>query len=333
MIFAESGAKDLYRKLVWGPVRQGLEAAPPLVEVALVRGMGRAAARAMPAKVQHVVANMRRGLGPRADLDALARATFATHFGNQYIGFLFGKCDARTWPRYLELRGLEHLHAARAEGRGVVLAHPHMGPAQLPLHVLGVLGFPMHQVGGGRVAAVELSETGRWAAETRAALEGRIRATLHDGGRFLRPVLRALEAGEVVMSACDGTGGGEEMGRRQVRPVLGQPMGVPIGPIWMAWKSGAPLLTVRTVRNRDRDAAPRTDGGAGRAWFVAEIGPPLRFERQGRKDQVFASGADALARYLDESLRAWPGDWHFWDAFEDGMLLHPTGPAGSEEDA
>ncbi|RME28454.1 MAG: hypothetical protein D6798_02370 [Deltaproteobacteria bacterium] len=326
MIFGESGAKDLYRKVVWGPLRQGLEAAPVLWEVRGVRAMGRAAGLAMGGKVRHVRDNLHRGLGDRDDLDRLARDTFATHFGNQYIGFLFGKCTADTWPRYLELRGLEHLRAAAALGRGVVLTHPHMGPAQLPLHVLGLLGWPMHQVGGGRVVAVELSETGRWAAATRAALEDRIQATLHDGGRFLRPVLRALQAGEVVMTACDGTGGGEELGRRVVQPVLGQPMGIPRGPVWMAWKSGAPLLTVRTFRNRG-PAGPRTDGGQGRAWFVAEIGPPLEFQRDGGKEEVFASGTAAIAAYLTDSLARYPGDWHFWDSFEPGGLLvadHPT---------
>lgn len=321
MIFGESGLKDAYRKVVWGPLRQAAEAAPPLWEVALARGMGRAAAAAMPSKVRAVADNMRRaGLGDRPDLQAQARQTFATHFGNQYIGFLFGKCDEQTWPRYLELRGLEHLDAARAQGRGVVLMHPHMGPAQLPLHVLGLRGVPMHQVGGGRVTAVQLSQTGEWAAATRSRLEARIRATLHDGTKFLRPVLRALQQGEVVMSACDGTGGGEEMGRRFVRPVLGQPMGVPVGPVWMALQARAPLLTVRCVRNRG-PAGPRADGGSGRAMFVAEIGPEVPFRRDQGRAAAFETGADAVAAFLSDSLSRYPGDWHFWDSYEPGRLL------------
>jgi len=323
VIFGESGVKDAYRRVVWGPLRQAAEAVPAPFEVWLARGMGRAAALALPGKVRHVADNLRRGLGQRPDLDRLARQTFATHFGNQYIGFLFDKCDAATWPRYLELRGLEHLEAARAQGRGVVLMHPHMGPAQLPLHVLGVRGLPMHQVGGGRVTAVVLSETGQWAADTRARLEGRIRATLHDGARFLRPVLRALQAGEVVMSACDGTGGGEELGRRRVRPVLGQPMGVPVGPVWMALQAKAPLLTIRCFRNREA-GPPRSDGGEGRALFVAELGPPVEFPRDAGRDAAFEGGADAIATFLSASLRDHPGDWHFWDSFEPGRLLQET---------
>ena len=56
MIFGESGLKDLYRKAVWGPLREGLEAAPPLWEVAVVRGMGRTAAIGLPAKVARAAA-------------------------------------------------------------------------------------------------------------------------------------------------------------------------------------------------------------------------------------------------------------------------------------
>ena len=43
------------------------------------------------------------------------------------------------------------LEELRNEGRGTVLVHPHMGPAQLPLCVLGHMGFRA-QVGGGGVA-------------------------------------------------------------------------------------------------------------------------------------------------------------------------------------
>lgn len=320
MVIAESPLKDIWRRIVWGPLRQAAQAAPPTWEARLVRAMGRAAASAMPGKVDQVRRNMRRGLGQRLDLDSQARQTFATHFGNQYIGFLFGKCDEQTWPRYLELRGLERLDEARARGKGVVLMHPHMGPAQLPLHVLGVRGYPMHQVGGGQVTEVQYSETGQWAVQTRASLESRIKATLHDGTKFLRPILRALQDNEIVMSACDGTGGGTEMGRRLVRPVLGQPVGVPVGPIWMALQSGAPLLTVRCVRHRS-PSEQRSDGGSGHALFLAEIGEEVHFDRAHGKAAAFESGADAIAAYLSNSLATWPGDWHFWDYFEPGRLI------------
>jgi lauroyl/myristoyl acyltransferase len=172
------------------------------------------------------------------------------------------------------------------------------------------MGFRVHQVGGGRVTLVERSATGAWATETRARLETRIAATLHDGRRYLRPLLRALEAGEVVLTACDATGGGEELGRRLVRPVLGQPMALPVGPVWLAWRSGAPLLTVACRRNR-----------GGPAPFAAEIGPEVPVARGEPVGEALERGADEVAAFLSRALMAWPDEWHFWDGFEPGGLI------------
>ncbi|MDP6934695.1 MAG: hypothetical protein QGG40_17375, partial [Myxococcota bacterium] len=268
MIFGEGLWRDAYRRMVWGPVRRVLEVAPVPWELAAVRGMGRLAAVASPGRSARVQANLTRALAHRHDLDSVTREAFASHFSNQYLSFSFAKCSAPHLDRYLRFEDLQRLDAAHEKGKGVVLMHPHMGPAQLPLHVLGCLGWPMHQIGGGRVTAVELSPTGAWAAQLRHDLESRMPVTVHDGRRFLRPVLRALGDGGVVMSACDGTGGGEEIGRRYPREVLGVRMAIPVGPVWLALKSGAPLLTVLCRRDR-----------TGSAWFVADVGSEIELLR------------------------------------------------------
>ena len=310
MIFGEGRLKDLYRKVVWGPGREALERSPDTWELRLIRAAARGASRVLPDRRTHLVNNLRRAFPDRDDLDKVAADAFAAHFSNQYLSFSFGKCSTDSWPAYLRIAGLEKLEAAAEQGRGVVLMHPHMGPAQLPLHVLGLLGWPMHQVGGGEVTLVELSEVGQWAAEKRASLERRMPVTLHDGKRFLRPVLRALKGGAVVMSACDATGGGTELGRRYPRTVLGNPMPVPVGPVWMAYMGEAPLLTVHCYRSRQEGA-----------MFIAEIGDEVTFTRDAGKVAAMESGADAIAAYLNRVLAAHPGDWLFWDGYEPGGLL------------
>lgn len=313
MIFGEGRSRDLYRRVVWGPGRRALDPLPPPWEMRVVRACGRLAARAAPAARRRLQDNLSRAFPDRSDLDGIARDAFAAHFSNQYIGFSFPRCTPDNWRRYLELRGLEHVSDLRAAGRGFVMAHPHMGPAQLPLHVLGLLDWPMHQVGGGRVTRVELSETGQWASDTRAALEAAMPVTVHDGRGFMRPALRALQQGGVVMTACDGTGGGEELGRRAQATVLGQPMPLPIGAVWLAWKAEVPLHGLVCTRLR-----------GGGPPFRATVSRELAFERTGPKDAVMASGVAALARFLDGALREHPGDWHFWDSFEPGRLLEGT---------
>ena len=315
MIFGESRLKDMYRRVVWGPGREALESLPPAWEMRAVRAAARVAGRT--ARRGHLDANLARAFPDRtpAIRRRIAQDAFAAHFSNQYASFSFGKCDRTNWAQYLRLEGLQHLEAAAAQGRGVVLMHPHMGPAQLPLHVLGVLGWPMHQIGGGEVTLVELSDTGRWAAETRARLEQRMPVTLHDGKRFLRPVLRALKEGGVVMTACDATGGGSELGRRHVGTVLGQPMPVPVGPAWLAYTGAAPLLTIHCYRERQRPGPP----------FTAVIGPTLPLRRDAGRDAALADGAAHAARFLDRILRDHPGDWLFWDGFAPGGLLLDDG--------
>lgn len=297
MVFSESALKDVYRRLAWGPWRHLLETAPAGWEIRANRALGRAAGRVVRGRRAELDRTLREALGT-AQVQGWVDQAFATHFANQYVGFSFQKVREDSLSRYLSLQGLERLDAALAQGRGAVLAHPHMGLPQLPLHALGLLSYDVHQVGGGR-PEIELSPVGREVAELRDRLEERIHATLHDGGAYLRPVLRALEGGGVVLTACDGTGGGRELGRRAGATVLGRTMRLPVFPIWLARRTGAVLLPLATHRS------------GGSSLYQARIEAPIDCEDEDR-------ALEELASRLEEWLRQWPGDWHFWDAWHDG---------------
>ena len=298
MIFGESRLKDVYRMLVWGPYRLALRATPAGTELAVNRALGDVACRLLPARRAELRARMAEVLGERPDLDADVQRAFKVHFANQYVGFTFPKMRAENFGHILTLTGVEHLDEALSKHKGAVLAHAHMAVPQLPLHVLGLCGYDVHQVGGGKTAA-PLSLMGRRAAAIRARLEHDIEATLHDGRAYLRPVLRALLTNAVVFTACDGTGGGEEYGRRVALPVLGRSMHLPPFPAWLAARTGAALLPL-SIRST-HDGVP----------YRAVIGAPLPCPD-------VDTGLRGLAAFLDAELRASPGDWHFWDAFHPG---------------
>lgn len=306
MVFGESPLKDVYRRVVWGPWREALEKAPAGWEYRANWRLGWAVAQAARNKRRMVEATLRDALPGRADLGAVVTATFGAHFANQYASFAFGRIDKDNWRSYLQIDGLEHVEAAARSGQGLVLMHPHMGPAQLPLCVLGVLGYPMHQVGGG-VTEVEKSPVGQWAAAERARLEQRMPVTLHDGKSYLRGLLRALGKGEVVLTACDGTGGGREIGRRYTRTVLGHRMKLPVAAFYLAHRAGARLHTLHTVRDGSR--------------WRSVIGPELPVRRDLPLDEALEAGADETAAFLDAVLSQHPGDWLFWDNFHPGGLL------------
>ncbi|MCB9765260.1 MAG: hypothetical protein H6739_36135 [Alphaproteobacteria bacterium] len=311
MVFPESPLKDSYRRVVWGPWRRALLRLPEGYELRANRRLGRAVMRASKARREQLARNLRRAFGERDDLDTLIGAIFETHFVDQYISWSFARIATGGGDAYLRIEGLHHLDHALKQGRGAVLMHPHMGPAQLPLCVLGSRYYRMNQIGGGGVAQ-PLSAEGQRAAATRAELEGHIPARIWDGAGYLRPLVRALRQGEVVMSAVDGTGGGHELGRRYTREVLGQPMRVPVGAVWLALASGAPLLPLVTFRNP--------------TWgpdYVTEIRPPLDLPRDEPRDVALELGAEIVAVQLERWLRDHPGDWHFWDEFEPGRFLEP----------
>jgi lauroyl/myristoyl acyltransferase len=309
VVIGESPLKDTYRRVVWGPWRRALEAAPPGWDYRASRRLGRLAGRLSGQKRADVVANLRRAFPDRSDLDAVAVEAFGAHFENQYASFAFGRLDAQNWGSWLRFEGLEHLDRAAAAEAGVVLMHPHMGPAQLPLAALAAMGRPVHQVGGGGVA-VEKSAVGEWASAERARLEARMKATLHDGTGFLRGLVRAAAAGGIVLTACDGTGGGKELGRRLERRVLGQAMGVPVAPFWLARQAGARLHTLYTSRD---PLEPRR--------HVSVIGPEVPVARGGPMEATLEAGADFTAAWLTLVLRRHPEAWCFWDEFRPGGLL------------
>lgn len=304
MVFGESPLKDLYRRVVWGPYRRTLGSLPAGSELQANRALGRLAFAGARGKRQRVEANLRRAF-PDRDVRAIARATFENHFADQYVSWTFGRIAAGEGSSYLRIEGMDRLERALGRG-GVVLMHPHMGCAQLPLCVLGARGLRVHQVGGGGVEG-ELSAEGRRVTALRHRLEQQIPATIWDGSRSIRGLVRALEGGDVALSAVDGTGGGRELGRRLPRRVLGQTMNVPVGAVFLALKSGAALLPLHTFFSGD--------------GYVSRIGNPLHIDRELPTRQALEAGADLVAAHLQGWLSAHPGDWHFWDEFEPGRFL------------
>ena len=311
MVFDEHPLKDLYRTLVWGPYRRLMEAAPPGVEIRASRRLGRLVCKRSPQRRELLRAHLRDGIGDHPNLDRMVRECFETHFANQYVGFTFQKVTRHNWETFLQLQGRKHLDDAVAAGKGVVVAHPHMSLPQLPLHVLGLLDYDVHQIGGGKPDVV-LSKAGERAAAVRAGLESRIQATLHDGTAYIRPILRALRDGGVVFTACDGTGGGHELGRREVVRVLGRPMKLPVFAIWAGLRLKVPVIPMVPWRNHMNGA-----------WYMARFEEPLQLSGSHKNPEDLRAGLAQLAERFERWLRLHPGDWHFWDKWttEDGGLL------------
>ncbi len=191
--------------------------------------------------------------------------------------------------------GWERLDEALAQGRGAIMALPHLGGWEWS-------GFWVTQLRGAKVTAVveqlEPRELFDWFVALRRSFGFDIVALGPDAGSI---TARALKANHVLALLCDrdlsGTGPEVEF--------FGERTTLPGGPATLALRTGAPILPT----------AVYFDGPDLRRSVVL---PPLDTTRQGKlRDDVQRVTQD-LAHALEDLIRRAPEQWH---------LLQPNWPS------
>lgn len=234
------------------------------------------------------VRHQARVLGPEVDARRSARKVFG----------YYGRYWAETFwmrPRRQEavlaravLHGVEHLHAAVATGRGVIVALPHVGNWEIAglraaaenARVLAVA----EELGNERIV--------EWFVEMRRMMSIDV-VIARKGGQVTKDLLQRLREGGVVALLCDrdikGTGVPVEF--------FGEMTTLPAGPIALADRTGAVLLPAGTYFAE----------GAGHAF---EVGEPVEIPNLPDKDARIAAGVERLARMVEAIIRKAPAQWH-----------------------
>jgi KDO2-lipid IV(A) lauroyltransferase len=176
--------------------------------------------------------------------------------------------------------GWERLAAARARGRGVVLAVPHTGNFEACGSAAARAGFPIHAVAG-------IQLTRRWTPELRRRQERAGLPILPPGAASARRLPRLLAEGEVVALLADG----DVFAGGLLVDAFGAPTRFPLGPAKLCARTGAALLPAYALRMPD---------GGHVARFLPEI--PV-----GELGVVEAT--ERLARVLAGVLREYPEQW------------------------
>lgn len=276
-------------------------ALPGPVAGAAARAVTRALVLTQPDRRRLVTRHMRRVCGPDASpsqLRRLVRGVFESY--GRYWVELF-RLPAET-PASIEagmrVDGLEHLEVAFAEGRGVILAVPHLGGWDWGGAWLAVRGFKPVAV----AEALQPEALFRWFVEVRERLGMEIVRADREAGTA---VLRAVRSGRTVTLVADRDilGSGVEV------EFFGERTTLPAGPATLALRTGAPLLP----------AAVYFEGRGGHRGVVR---PPLAVERTGRLRDDVARVTQALAGELETLIRRAPEQWH---------LLQPNWPRDREE--
>ena len=265
------------------------------VAAALPLGVGYALAAAggwivywlWPAKRRHAVANVRQILGPHAaeHAGALTRAAFR-NYGKYLIDMLrLSGWQIKEIEQRLVVFGIEHLEAARAEGRGLIFVGGHIGNSDIGGALLAGRGYPAHVI-------AETLRPPRWNAlvqETRR--QAGMRVIPAEAGA--REILRVLRHNEVLAFLVD-------------RPTHSDGSGVPVRffGAWTRVPSGAATLALRTGASLVAACVVRAERG-----YEVHISPPLEVERSGDLQADIRRLTQRVMAALEEFISQYPDQW------------------------
>ena len=194
--------------------------------------------------------------------------------------------------RIVIVEGADHLDAAMATGRGVIVALPHVGSWEWGGAMLSRMGYPMTAV----AEVLDPPELFSWFIAKREAIGLAIAPLDRDAGKV---ILSTLNDGGLVglLADRDITGDGIEV------ELLGRTAKVPAGPATLALRSGAVLLCGVVY------------SGPGREHCVI-MTEPVPTEREGRLRADVHRVSQLVADRLSVLIRQHPEQWHvFSDAF------------------
>lgn len=205
--------------------------------------------------------------------------------------------------RFMTVEGLDNLASARAGGRGVVLALPHLGNWEAAALIGIDVDLPVVAVAE-RLANRRITE---WFTEQRSMFGIEIVLT-GSGPSSRRRLIEALDQGKGVALLCDR----DLSGRGIAVEFFGEKTTLPAGPASLALKTGTEILPVGLFFRP----------GPGYHGIIA---PPISTRPSPAPpdtttNQVpdVSSLTQALAEGLEDLIRREPGQWH---------LLQPNWPS------
>jgi phosphatidylinositol dimannoside acyltransferase len=294
----ENLLQDISRLLVWYPFRWLTRALPLRAKMRLFEFCGDIAFAIYTKKRTLLDRRLALALPHLSSAQRLEsiRASFRNYFVDRFLINLVPDLDGNRIDSLASLDGEEYLRQAQKQGRGVVLIHAHFGPSQLPLIYLGYKGYCLAQLG--LREHFETSAIGQATQHLRWRLEHQMPVTHFYANDYLRPVVRWLGQGHILMTAGDGTGGGRRIGKFQSVQLLGHRMNMPLGAYRLAAAHQSPILTIIALRQR--------------CGYYHIVVRPFMDSRVGH----LKNPPQQFAAWLEPYLAQTPGQWHFWDEWD-----------------
>jgi KDO2-lipid IV(A) lauroyltransferase len=222
-------------------------------------------------------------------LDRLA-ARNVTQFSAMLADYFYSTSDDGRWAKRLlgEWSGWEHIQAARAAGRGVILVTGHLGHWELGGLLLAQRGVPL------TIVTLEEPSTGltRWRDEARR--RAGIKTVAVGPGREFAFVemIKVLERGECVAMLVDRP----YMGSGSPVTFFGQPVQFSSAPALLRQHTGAAVVPAFVVRHR-----------YGRYLSFAE--PPVEMTSEPDKRTALIINTQRIATVFESVIRRYPDQW------------------------
>jgi KDO2-lipid IV(A) lauroyltransferase len=236
--------------------------------------------------------NLQRILGPGVPEREIRRRTRAVfrNYAHYMIDLLWLPGASREEREAIvRIDGWDHIPAALAKGRGLLIVTGHFGNWDLPAAILAGRGYPVS-------AVVETLEPPAWNERVRAIRERiGLRAIPMETG--IRDVYAALTRNEVIALVFDrpmSEGGA---------PVhfFGAETRIPAGVARLALRTGAAVIGAVGIRRG--------------AHFVADVSPPLDFTPSGDRERDAQALSQEIVEWLESRVRQYPEQWFMFRAF------------------
>ena len=240
-----------------------------------------------PVMRRRVLANMQfafQGEKSAAELVSLARATYR-HYGKVVLEMVSSlRLPEARLDRLVKMEGIEHAHAAIAQGRGVIVVSAHLGNWELAASQARL--FPT------RLNAVARDQKGQQATHflTRSRLLRGIHLVPRRNGYQL--ALKRLQCKEAVAFLMDLNAGYKGL----FVEFFGRLASTHRGPAALALETGAPILFCFPRRNPDDT-------------HTVLILPPFEVRRTGNTERDLLYNTAALTRVIEQQVRAYPDQW------------------------
>jgi len=215
-----------------------------------------------------------------------AREVTASLLKNYYDLLRLHAVSKNELARMVDVEGLDNLLGALSQGKGVLVAMPHMG-------TFSTVAEPVATISGHSILVVVEHMDDPSVHDLFTTLRKRENIEVVAIGPAVgRRIMRQLRNGQIVVLFGDRT-----IAEATVEvDFFGAPAQVPAGPAALAVRTGAPLLTAFTYRRPDNRSVVRID-------------PPLLLEQGATRMADIQHTMQAVMHIFESYIQHHPGQW------------------------